>query len=177
MNERKYYIIDKLSVLATEACSSYDDVGFKVLDGFGACYVIVKFYLIHDRTVSESVDYNIDYLERGFRTSYLTHDVLMKFSNMVELVHSTMHTSKSKKEDYSHMYKPFTFLWIPGIKKVIFNDPATIVLWSDGSKTVVKNSDAKFDPEKGLAMAISKKALGNKGNYYNTFREWLPEEK
>lgn len=63
------------------------------------------------------------------------------------------------------------------IKKVIFNDPATIVFWNDGTKTVVKAHDEEFDPEKGLAMAISKKLLGNKGNYYNEFKKWLPEEK
>ena len=63
------------------------------------------------------------------------------------------------------------------IKKVIFNDPATIVFWSDGSKTVVKCQDGDiYDPEKGLAMAISKKALGNKGNYCNEFKKWLPED-
>lgn len=62
------------------------------------------------------------------------------------------------------------------IKKVIFNDPATIVFWDDGSKTVVKAHDEPFDPEKGLAMAISKKFLGNKDNYYNEFKKWLPEE-
>ena len=65
----------------------------------------------------------------------------------------------------------------PSIKKVIFNYPATIVLWSDGSKTVVKCQDGDiYDPEKGLAMDISKKALGNKGNYCNEFKKWLPEE-
>ena len=65
----------------------------------------------------------------------------------------------------------------PSIKKVVFNYPATIVLWSDGSKTVVKCQDGDiYDPEKGLAMAISKKALGNKGNYCNEFKKWLPEE-
>lgn len=61
------------------------------------------------------------------------------------------------------------------IKDVIFNDPATIVLWPDGTKTVVKAENEKFDPEKGLAMAISKRVLGNKGNYYDEFRKWLPE--
>lgn len=66
---------------------------------------------------------------------------------------------------------------VPAIKKVIFNDPATIVFWSDGSKTVVKCQDGDiYDPEKGLAMAISKKALGNKGNYCNEFKKWLPED-
>lgn len=64
-----------------------------------------------------------------------------------------------------------------GIEKVIFNIPATVVLWSDGTKTVVKSGDYDvFDPEKGLAMAIAKKALGNKGSYYDIFKEWLPEE-
>lgn len=66
---------------------------------------------------------------------------------------------------------------VPEIKNVIYNDPATIVFWSDGTKTVVKCSENdEFDPEKGLAMAISKKALGNQGNYYNTFTKWLPEK-
>lgn len=61
------------------------------------------------------------------------------------------------------------------IKNVIFNDPATIVLWTDGTKTVVKAHDEPYDPEKGLAMAIAKKHLGNQGNYYNTFSKWLPD--
>ena len=60
-----------------------------------------------------------------------------------------------------------------GIKKVIFNNPATIVMWEDGTKTVVKVHEGDvYDPEKGLAMAISKKALGNKYDYYNTFKHW-----
>lgn len=51
---------------------------------------------------------------------------------------------------------------LPAIEDVIFNGPATIVKWSDGTKTIVKCcEDDLFDPEKGLAMAISKKALGN----------------
>ena len=62
------------------------------------------------------------------------------------------------------------------IKNVIFNNPATIVFWSDGSKTVVKCGEGDtFDPEKGLAMALAKKFLGNKGNYYDTFKKWLPK--
>lgn len=66
---------------------------------------------------------------------------------------------------------------IPEIKNIIYNDPATIVFWEDGTKTVVKCKNEKFDPEKGLAMAFSKKMLGNKGNYYNVFKKWLPDEK
>lgn len=64
------------------------------------------------------------------------------------------------------------------IKNVIFNDPATIVFWDDGTKTVVKCQDGdEFDPEKGLAMAITKKAYGNKGSYCNQLKKWLPKSK
>ena len=63
------------------------------------------------------------------------------------------------------------------IEKVIFNDPATIIFWSDGTKTVVKCANEEFDKEKGLAMAICKKVLGNKGNYFNEFHKWIEEEK
>lgn len=59
------------------------------------------------------------------------------------------------------------------IKDVIFNDPATIVYWADGTKTVVKAGNEEFDPEKGLAMAIAKKALGNKGNYFEIIKKWV----
>lgn len=68
-----------------------------------------------------------------------------------------------------------TFLGM--ITKVVFNDPATIVFWRDGTKTVVKcNPGDIFDPEKGLAMACTKKLFGNNGFYYDIFRKWLPEE-
>lgn len=62
------------------------------------------------------------------------------------------------------------------IKKVIFNAPATIVFWDDGTKTVVKCENEEYDPEKGLAIAVAKKALGNQGNYYNRFKKWLPKK-
>ena len=60
------------------------------------------------------------------------------------------------------------------IKDVIFAPPATIVYWSDGSKTVVKCSEKDvFDPEKGLAMAIAKRCGGNKGSYYREIQDWV----
>lgn len=63
---------------------------------------------------------------------------------------------------------------MPEIKNVIFNAPATIVFWSDGTKTIVKAQDNEYyDAEKGLAMAISKKALGNKGNYNDIFKKHI----
>ena len=68
---------------------------------------------------------------------------------------------------YNHYY-PSTPT--PQIKNVIFNPPATIVFWADGTKTVVKAHGEEFDPEKGLAMAIAKKALGT--GYYPEIKKW-----
>ena len=62
------------------------------------------------------------------------------------------------------------------IENVIFNDPATIVFWDDGTKTVVKAQNEPFDPEKGLAMAITKYFFDNKGYYCDVFKKWLPKE-
>lgn len=51
----------------------------------------------------------------------------------------------------------------PGfIDRVIFNPPATIVFWKDGTKTVVKAENEPFDAEKGFAMAVAKKFLTSK---------------
>lgn len=85
-----------------------------------------------------------------------------------------------------------------GIKNVIFQNPATIVYWTDGTKTVVNcmdNVEAKekikdgkkiivkkprkcdsYSKEIGLAMAIAKKWAGNQGNYNNIFRKFLKME-
>ena len=52
------------------------------------------------------------------------------------------------------------------IKNVIFNDPATIVFWSDDT----------FDPEKGLAMAISKYFFDNAGYFNDVFKKWIPKK-
>ena len=65
---------------------------------------------------------------------------------------------------------------VPEIERVIFSYPATIVIWKDNTKTVVKCSENdQYDEETGLALCIAKKALGNKGNWYNEFKKWLPE--
>ena len=64
---------------------------------------------------------------------------------------------------------------IPGmIDRVIFNDPATIIIWKDGSKTVVKRSeDDIWDSEKGFCMAVIKKLYGHT-SFIKRFME--PEE-
>ena len=64
------------------------------------------------------------------------------------------------------------------IRKVIFNDPATIVLWSDGTKTVVKcGPEDAYDMEKGLAMAIVKKMAGNDNRFHKVFKQYPKKKK
>ncbi len=66
------------------------------------------------------------------------------------------------------------------IKDVIFNNPATIVFWSDGTKTVCTCSEEDmYDPEKGLALCCMKKLLyKNKGHIFNNARaKWLKKAK
>lgn len=72
--------------------------------------------------------------------------------------------SNAITESYMNILCPYL------IEKVIFNNPATIVIWKDKTKTVVKCHDEPFDREKGLAMCIAKKVLGK--NFHKTFREW-----
>lgn len=52
-------------------------------------------------------------------------------------------------------------------KRVIFNPPATIVIWEDGTKTVVKAQDDRYDRMTGVAMCYMKKALGNTSRAFN----------
>lgn len=59
------------------------------------------------------------------------------------------------------------------IKKIILNDPATIILWEDGTKTVVKTHNEDFDAEKGIAMCFMKKACANNGSFNNVFKKWI----
>ena len=69
--------------------------------------------------------------------------------------------------------KPTNYL--PEIKNVKFDGPATIVFWADGTKTVVKCQDGDdYSEEVGLAMCIVKKVFGNKSKYNDIFKKWCP---
>lgn len=63
------------------------------------------------------------------------------------------------------------------IKRIIFNDPATIVFWKDGAKTVVKATNEPFSEEKGLAMAIAKRYFGNMSKFKKALKNATRQEK
>jgi len=87
----------------------------------------------------------------------------MRYMHWVDRV---MEESAKKKEE--------TTMTAASIKNVIFNPPATIVFWTDGSKTVVKcNAKEEFDPEKGMAMAIAKRCANNSDDFYKEIKKWV----
>lgn len=62
------------------------------------------------------------------------------------------------------------------IGKVIFNDPATVMLMKDGTKVVVKRkTDEEWNPVIGLAMCMAKYACGNDESFHKIIKKWLPE--
>ena len=63
------------------------------------------------------------------------------------------------------------------IKRVIFSDPVTVILWANGDKTTVRCQPGEtYDKEKGLALAIIKHEIGGNQNCFNDiFKKWIEE--
>ena len=60
-------------------------------------------------------------------------------------------------------------------KKVHFNPPVTVVIWEDGTKTIVrvsKDHDDEYDAEQGLAMAYMKKIFGSRSAFQKTVKKF-----
>ena len=128
------------------------------------------FFNVGDREFMHSNVLTYDSSKFCFQNSNYLQMTVSNKEKTVQDVFDTL-TEEQKAVVYAFMSEPN----LVEIKNVVFNPPATIVFWTDNSKTVVKAENEIFDPEKGLAMAIAKKALGNKGNYYETFKKWLPK--
>lgn len=59
------------------------------------------------------------------------------------------------------------------IVKVMYSNPATIVFWSDGTKSVSKCSGGdKYDPQIGLYLATLKRFSNTVGKLYE---DWHPD--
>lgn len=71
--------------------------------------------------------------------------------------------------DLYGLEKPVSF----DITEVIYNDPAVVVYWKDGTKTVATAQNEDYDPEKGLAICFAKKALGNSYKGMGRFKRLL----
>ena len=112
-----------------------------------------------------------DYSWNKLCRQYLRNDVDATYDCYIKWFDKSPSANKETTERSNYMPTDIRRL----IKNVRFNPPATIVFWTDNTKTVVKCNGEDYDPEKGLAMCICKKMLGNKGNYYEVFKKWLPK--
>ena len=87
---------------------------------------------------------------------------------------------KQQKVAYYSSGQELTAATKLSIKRVIFNGPATIVMWNDGSKTVVKRQPGEvMDAEKGIFAACAKKLLGTNetgSNYLEQIKPILMEQ-
>lgn len=82
----------------------------------------------------------------------------------------------SSDEDKSDCWQVTSRIHYPVIVDVIFNNPATIVFWDDGVKTVVKCQKGDvYSKETGLAMAMLKRYMGNDNTYNKEINVWLDE--
>lgn len=146
----------------------------------------IKFTISIPKINAHMVQIYPDDLLLNIKEDFVADSLFAKFYSGTRKERDKM-TIKGKKADYMYIdevlgyagssYRSFIRWCVPKIKDVIFNNPATIVIWEDGEKTVVKCQEGDiYDPEKGLAMAITKRALGNKGNYCEELKKWLPED-
>ena len=106
------------------------------------------------------------------KTTYLTEAMLQSMRNpwdsiREKIIHEAMcdklahipNTISVKVVDAKgNKYNPFRT-----IKKVIFNNPATIIIWGDNTKTIVKCEEGEtYDKEKGFLLCWLKGINGSK---------------
>ena len=116
---------------------------------------------LHFSSVTAKVDEPL-YFE--FESS-VDKEVFLRPKDFTELTFSFDYLPSENAKRYIESVHNFC-----SIDKVIFNGPATIVFWSDGTKTVVKCKEGEtFDKWTGLSMALAKRVYGDK--FHHIFRE------
>ena len=60
------------------------------------------------------------------------------------------------------------------IEKVFFNEPFTVVIWKDGTTTMVKCRETdEYSKKTGLAMCVFKKVCGNQSCFEDIYENVL----
>lgn len=146
-----------------------------VLSGEKLCYLveIIDEYGWHGHVGKNYVKSNLGSIIKSCRMAMNgAYGVVAKLDEWDKIKNYILNDEKVTKELSNNMNNSKF-----DIKEVKFNGPATIVFWEDGTKTVVKcGLHDKIDYEKGLAMAITKRALGDNGHYYETIKKYAGEE-
>lgn len=92
------------------------------------------------------LDLENDYILADIKNTSLAYASIKKEEEMNNIFHA--------KEEATIYNSRFYY------RKIIFSPPATIVIWADGDKTMVRcESDEPYDPEKGLALCFMKRAF------------------
>lgn len=82
------------------------------------------------------------------------------------------HRKNYVDELYAHYKSANPF----GIKRVIFNGPATIVFWTDNTKTVVKCAEEEvYNQRTAIMWAIMKKTYGNSSRVNKAFDKLIED--
>ena len=92
-----------------------------------------------------------------------------------EFHHTSGITDDIINEMTEMIIKSFNFD-VPDIKSVFFNEvkKTTTVVFNDDTSVVVKCTDKdEFDPEVGLAMALTKKLVGSRAKFQKLVDEWV----
>lgn len=119
-------------------------------------------------------------LDDGELTELIINDIKRSFNIKDESNKTMKKPMKTETKKKTNISDESENRYVPEIKNVIFNYPSTTVLWSDGTKTVVKcQKGDKYSMETGLALCIAKKALGNNSDFNDIFKKWIdePQEK
>lgn len=87
---------------------------------------------------------------------------VLQTSPFVEYLMNDVAFTATLAERTSQMHRKRERLPFPDVKKVIFNDPKNIVLWADGTKTIVScGEDDIYDYYSGFCAAVVKKLFGS----------------
>lgn len=101
-------------------------------------------------------------LDIDVRLPYCDHQIYLGHQDVEKVLDGAFNAAFFNK--YGVFGEELTF------KKVIYNGPATIILWDDGTKTVVKCKEGDpYSHEAGFALAVLKRLTGN--DFHRCLRE------
>ena len=157
--------------LNTSGCVSLDEILY-VAGCQNRPYTYSNILLYKEAEQTSIIPIYSDEIENrsnGYKLIIPCYNYIMAFNGINKIDSTTKHSAFIPK------CTPIPTNYLPEIKNVKFNGPATIVFWADGTKTVVKCQDGDdYSEEVGLAMCIVKKAFGNKSKYNDIFKKWCP---
>lgn len=102
-----------------------------------------------------------------------------KYFSTSKSINEIIYTKPLEKAEYGGTLSPFHLTDTYGtlaskvyITKVLYNNPATVVFWSDGTETRnVCPKDTLYNPDAGLAFCMLKKLMGN-DEVAKLFNDW-----